>query len=176
MLTEIDTVDWNSLRHAHGPASDIPDLLKQLAQGYDEGKHGILHETLWHQGTIYSASAAALPFLFEIAAAGQVSQPNPGVPYEPTPGEFAVSLICCIATGEGWLQYELRTTSIESAQKRLTSQNRFLESEFEVERKCLASIKECMDSKLHILYPYFGSPEGLGEFVSEVIEQLNSTN
>lgn len=68
-LVGIDTVPWNTLSHAYGPADDVPGLLKDLLST-DKGK---VQKTIWtlfgniyHQGTRYSASAAAVPFLFSI--------------------------------------------------------------------------------------------------------------
>jgi hypothetical protein len=59
--------DWSALRHAYGSASDVPGLLAQLAP---DPKSNVWHD-LWsclcHQGTVYSASFAALPILLETA-------------------------------------------------------------------------------------------------------------
>jgi hypothetical protein len=59
--------DWTSLRDAYGEASKVPKLLSQLST--DPG-HAVWHEVwsrLCHQGTVYSASFAALPLLLEWA-------------------------------------------------------------------------------------------------------------
>jgi hypothetical protein len=64
--------EWSLLGHAYGPADDIPGLLGQA--GTDE--HSAAWDDLWsrlcHQGSVYSASFAALPLLSEMAA-GQVN-------------------------------------------------------------------------------------------------------
>ncbi len=62
--------DWASLRHAYGPADDIPALLATASEaGLNAGN--VWHE-LWgrlcHQGTVYSASYAALPALTHVAS------------------------------------------------------------------------------------------------------------
>ncbi|WP_157878447.1 hypothetical protein [Streptomyces chattanoogensis] len=61
-------VDWSQLRHAYGPADDIPGLFARLAGGQEDEK--VWHE-LWsalcHQGTVYEASYAAVPVLADIA-------------------------------------------------------------------------------------------------------------
>jgi hypothetical protein len=63
------TTDWSQLTHAYGPASDLPRLFAGVGdpESADEA-----WEELWaalcHQGTVYSASFAALPVLAEIAA------------------------------------------------------------------------------------------------------------
>jgi hypothetical protein len=56
-------VDWHSLHDAYGDASDVPGWLQQLsADPTDEVWHE-LWSRLCHQGTVYSASFAALPIL-----------------------------------------------------------------------------------------------------------------
>jgi hypothetical protein len=60
-----DTRRWADLQHAYGSASDVPDLLRQLAalpasSGKDEPWFS-LWSALAHQGDVYSASFAAVP-------------------------------------------------------------------------------------------------------------------
>ena len=89
-LDGLDGIDWASLRHAYGSAEDVPELLRRVASGDgDEGGGGdgsgggaeaaeALNElwgTIWHQGSVYSATVAAVPYLAKIAAAG-VSMPG----------------------------------------------------------------------------------------------------
>jgi hypothetical protein len=56
-------VEWEGLRHAYGPAVDIPDLLARLSPDPDAPVWDELWSRLCHQGTVYSASFAALPAL-----------------------------------------------------------------------------------------------------------------
>lgn len=58
--------EWSTLEHAYGSASDVPRLLAQLAAG-DETASAELTDRLCHQGSVYSASFAAVPHLTEIA-------------------------------------------------------------------------------------------------------------
>ncbi|WP_139238089.1 hypothetical protein [Streptomyces pini] len=63
------TVDWSRLRHAYGPADDVPGLFDRLTGGReDERVWHDLWSALCHQGTVYEASYAALPLLADIAA------------------------------------------------------------------------------------------------------------
>lgn len=55
--------DWSELRHAYGPADDIPALLQRLDPNPGAEVWGELWSRLCHQGTVYSASYAALPAL-----------------------------------------------------------------------------------------------------------------
>ncbi|MGW7328686.1 hypothetical protein ACWGIU_08805 [Streptomyces sp. NPDC054840] len=73
LLDGLDARPWSSLSHAYGSAEDIPDLLRALtgadADAADEALSE-LYGSVLHQGTVYAASAEAVPFLAEIAAAG----------------------------------------------------------------------------------------------------------
>ena len=69
-MTEIN---WSSLHHAYGPASDIPALLAQAGTAappsrYTDEPWFTLWSALYHQDDIFSASFAALPILVDIAA------------------------------------------------------------------------------------------------------------
>jgi HEAT repeat protein len=72
VLGNLDAIDWKSLRHAYGEASDVPKLIRALLSdhpGKREGALDALFSTIWHQGTVYSASPAAVPFLVELVDA-----------------------------------------------------------------------------------------------------------
>ena len=62
----IGAVDWARLEHAHGPAGDVPGMLRRLAAGEGDALADVAG-TLFHQRTVYSATAAAFPILAEIA-------------------------------------------------------------------------------------------------------------
>jgi len=61
-------VDWSAVAHAYGPATGTPRHLEALLSeeqrlaAFDE-----LNGSIWHQSTVYSATAAAAPVLAEIA-------------------------------------------------------------------------------------------------------------
>jgi hypothetical protein len=70
MLEGLDAVAWADLSHAYGPAVDTPDLLRQAAshdQDLVDAAISDLYGSIFHQGTVYPASAAAVPFLVELA-------------------------------------------------------------------------------------------------------------
>lgn len=60
--------DWAGLRHAYGPATDVPDMLADLESSADTDVLDEIWGCLCHQETAYSASFAALPELLRIAA------------------------------------------------------------------------------------------------------------
>jgi hypothetical protein len=69
MLEGLDEIDWQSLSHAYGPADDVPDQLRALAFGDTEEQESALwsfYGNIYHQGTVYHATAYAVPFLIEI--------------------------------------------------------------------------------------------------------------
>ncbi|WP_371526184.1 HEAT repeat domain-containing protein [Streptomyces sp. NBC_01283] len=74
-LTGIEDIDWASMNHAYGDASDVPDLLRGLASPdpaeRDEaldGMYGAVH----HQGDVYDSTLACVPFLFVLVSDASV--------------------------------------------------------------------------------------------------------
>jgi hypothetical protein len=75
MLENLDTIDWRNLQHAYGPATDVPDLIRALASHDEEVRQSAMYElygTIWHQDTIYEATAYAVPFLIELLESDSV--------------------------------------------------------------------------------------------------------
>lgn len=70
MAAGSEEIRWSDLQHAFGAASNVPGLLTAVRKGGRKGKKALaeLYNTIWHQGSVYSASAAAVPFLAEMAA------------------------------------------------------------------------------------------------------------
>ncbi|MFE0627846.1 hypothetical protein ACFW3D_12845 [Streptomyces sp. NPDC058864] len=68
---ELDSVAWTELWHAYGSALDVPGLIRDLYSGDAERIDkalGGLHDNVLHQGTVYPATAAAVPFLAHAVA------------------------------------------------------------------------------------------------------------
>jgi len=71
-MDALDQIPWKDLTHAYGSATDVPDLLRSLRtaspdlQGEDSPLWQ-LFGNIWHQGTVYEATAYAVPFLIELA-------------------------------------------------------------------------------------------------------------
>lgn len=72
-MLSLDSPRWSELRHAYGPASDIPALLRQLDTVPESRGEEEPWFTLWsalaHQGDVYSASFAADPHVVAALAA-----------------------------------------------------------------------------------------------------------
>ncbi|GAB3264120.1 HEAT repeat domain-containing protein [Kineosporia babensis] len=67
MIDSLDEIDWSALDHAYGHAGDTPGLIRQLRKDdWSEAVEELLASIL-HQGGVYPATVAALPFLHEVA-------------------------------------------------------------------------------------------------------------
>jgi len=65
----LDEIDWESVHHAYGKASNIPALLHALLAPEREDREfalAILIQEVCHQGCVFEASARIVPFLFRI--------------------------------------------------------------------------------------------------------------
>lgn len=69
----LDDPRWNALDHAYGPAGDVPDLLRAVERGEQELWDELV-PCLCHQGTVYTASYAALPHIVRIGAAEPLAE------------------------------------------------------------------------------------------------------
>ena len=76
-LAGLDSVPWRNLKHAYGPAIDVPELIRTLASGDKKRREETwytLYGNLWHQGTIYEATSYAVPFLVRLLEARDVCE------------------------------------------------------------------------------------------------------
>jgi hypothetical protein len=73
VLDGLDDIDWEHLRHAHGPADDVPELLRALRAKdraiRDEALFTLEQILLGGGGEAFPATARAVPFLLELCAA-----------------------------------------------------------------------------------------------------------
>ena len=68
-LDELGRIDWGRLEHAYGSAKDVPGLIRALTSSSRTKRERALYElfgNIHHQGTVYSATAPAVPFLAEL--------------------------------------------------------------------------------------------------------------
>lgn len=75
MLRGLDDPPWGALSHAYGPADDIPEVIRAVASADEDEADAAVDElfgSVFHQGTVYSAAVAALPFIAELAVAPKV--------------------------------------------------------------------------------------------------------
>lgn len=84
MLDGLDKVDWDRLHHAYGSAVDVPNQLRTLTSTDTEARAeawNALYGNLWHQGTVYEATAHAVPFLIELACGPDIPDRHQIVAY-----------------------------------------------------------------------------------------------
>jgi hypothetical protein len=77
MLEKLYDINWASLTHAYGQATDVPELIKALmSQEYEvrEKARWELYGNIFHQGTRYQATPYAVPFLLELVASEEVRE------------------------------------------------------------------------------------------------------
>ena len=105
MLEGLDSVEWHHLSHAYGPATDVPDLLRALQSPDEEIReeaHTQLYISICHQGTVYEATAYAVPFLIELLSCCSVRDMS-GI----------LSLLTGIAKGSSYLDAHKSLMSFE---------------------------------------------------------------
>jgi hypothetical protein len=148
MLDRLKFVPWADLIHAYGEASGVPSLLRQLLSPDGEERAEAIRDlsmTICHQGTVYSATAAAVPFLYEILAAPEV----------PDKSEIA-RLLASIAIGTG---YYSRSGALFADfepvwREILAKEGKTLEAERERENVEIAAVRRAVSASLGLLMPY----------------------
>lgn len=130
MLDSLDDIKWAKLTHAYGSAADVPDLIRQLlsedGETLEETFEG-LFSNIWHQGTVYEASAYAVPFLIELTQAETVLMRD-GI----------LSLLSCIASGRSYYDVHTRTPEERAKphmQAKINEEKRYEHAAHEAVRK-----------------------------------------
>jgi hypothetical protein len=71
LFRTLDDVPWAELTHAYGSAADIPEHFRLLTSPDRQIRDGVFENfygNIFHQGSVYPATVAAIPFLIEAAA------------------------------------------------------------------------------------------------------------
>lgn len=147
-LEDINLINWSALHHAYGDASDFPALLLATFSNYAPDREFALHllyGTIWHQGTVYEASAYAVPFLLKVLESPE------------TPDKTAIAiLLACLADGHSYL--DVHALSDEKSEKIwreiLAEKDRELEIEIAREIEYVNATRKAVGKGLHLLYPY----------------------
>lgn len=150
LLDGIDNVAWSTIKHAHGFANDIPVLLSAfLSENKDHSEFAVqlLHETIWHQGTVYEASAFVVPFLYKILSASDTDVPNKtGI----------LSLLSCLSDGSSYLAIHAvgDKEQEEMYREMLSDEGKVFEDELKRELLWVKKTKEAVAKELSILYKF----------------------
>ena len=152
MLDSLDTVDWSAVTHAYGAATELPELLRSLQSPQAEVREQAiweLHGNIWHQGTVYPASAKAVPFLHELLAAPSVK------------GKSEIAhLLAAIADGRGYFEvHAVGKFGEPTWRKILGDQGKSLEEELAKEEKVLTAVRQASSIELPMLMPYLTDAE-----------------
>lgn len=59
-------MDWAALTHRHGPAADVPDLLRAVAEGDSDALDALEEDLVCAADGVYPATTQAVPFLIRI--------------------------------------------------------------------------------------------------------------
>src|SRR5438552_81973 len=89
-LAALDAIDWNRTKHAFGPATDVPNLIRSLASPDGDVRRGAwtaLYGNLYHQGIVYPATAAAAPFFVKLLEGDDVEDKSEILRYLAVIGE-----------------------------------------------------------------------------------------
>jgi len=151
LLEGLASVDWGSLRHAHGSADDVPELLRALASSDEKRRTAAVKElfgNIWHQGTVYSATAAAVPFLYELLSGTDVT----------TRADIA-GLLASIAAGNGYLEIHAVGQFRETWRSILAKKGKSLDEEIVREKAETLEIRRAAGARLLDLVPYLRDPE-----------------
>lgn len=70
-ISGLENIRWHDYMHAYGPASDVPKDIRRLTSTDRTVREQALWQlggSIYHQGSIYGATAIAVPFLLRIVA------------------------------------------------------------------------------------------------------------
>jgi len=151
-LAGLGAVDWSAFSHAYGPATDVPALLRAFVSDIPDHCDfacELLFQTIWHQGTVYEATAAVLPFLYGLLEAD-------GVRNKGRVGD----LIATVADGHSYLECHARTPDMADTWRSILAKDgKTLDAELARELRHVAAVKRAVFAKLDELYPYLRDPD-----------------
>lgn len=151
-LHGLGEVDWSAVGHAYGAAVDVPALLRAFVAdvpGHREFATQLLFQTIWHQGTVYEATATVVPFLYRLLEAD-------GVPNK----SLVADLIAAVTDGHSYLAVHDRTPEqVAEVQACLAANVDTPDIDLARELRHVAAVKRAVAARLDILYPYLRDPE-----------------
>ena len=77
MLEQLNQMNWADVKHAYGPATDVPKDIQNLASQDKKVRGKAMYNlcgNIFHQGTRYEATPYAIPFLLELLSSDTVQE------------------------------------------------------------------------------------------------------
>lgn len=158
MLEELDAINWSKLRHAYGEATDVPNQIRSLLSEDKKMRDDAMDElcgNILHQGTVYEASAYAVPFLQELLKAPDTSDKI-----------AIVGLLTGLACGNDVYHGILGNHKIikgvtyeELWRGILAKQGKVLEEEVEKGVQHAEATRSAVEKERYLLYPYLQDDE-----------------
>jgi|LakMenE01Jun11ns_1017448.scaffolds.fasta_scaffold9563037_1 hypothetical protein len=161
-LAKLSEVNWSALKHAHGEASDFPILI-HAALSDDENDREfalkLLHETIWHQGSIYQATAFAVPFIAELIKSPDITNQ----------ADFA-GLLASIAQGYGDFEEGFNNKKDELHWKQIFARQGIdLDDVVSESTKWAQATRSNVRKYLSLLYPYINYSDGLNVWIARAL-------
>ncbi len=146
MLDGLEAIDWASVSHAYGDASDVPALLRDLLSSVSSTRESAARElftNIWHQGSVYPATVHALPFLIDLLES------------EETPDRETVALlVASIMNGRGYVQVHFSRPLINPFTRMPIEPPPNLEALVAAEAETIAQIRQIGSRAVAALLPY----------------------
>lgn len=152
MLEELDHIDWSKLKHAYGPATDVPGLLRDLLSEHQDVRSRAVYElfgNIWHQGTVYEASFYAVPFLQELLRSPE------------TPDKMMIAdLLAEMADGSPYFNSTIQDDGMyKFIKESLAKDGRDFDKELIDSRRYADTTRAAVGEELQLLYPYLTCEE-----------------
>lgn len=161
-LAKIYDVDWSALKHAHGEASDFPILINAALSDDEKDREfalKLLHETIWHQGSIYQATAFAVPFIAELIKSPDITNH----------ADFA-NLFASIAQGYGDFEDRFRDEKDELEWREIFERRGIdLDNLISENRKWAQATRNNVRNHLSLLYPYMNYYDGFNIWIAQAL-------
>jgi hypothetical protein len=138
----VESPDWSALIHAYGAADAVPGLIAMLADPDPQRRAYALDQlsmSIVHQGSVYSASAPAVPLIAEILRTGPQYVDRAGV----------LELLSEIAGGSGYYQVHasfLRTAlaAPEDLEARISEEDGWVRDAHNAVHAEVAVLRQCL--------------------------------
>ncbi|HEX2875417.1 MAG TPA: hypothetical protein VHP33_29400 [Polyangiaceae bacterium] len=172
MLNDLELVPWHSLRHAFGDAREVPRQLRELASSDRDLRQTALKDLfacLLHQGSVYEATARAVPFLFELLT-------HPATPER----SWIAFLLASIGDGQGYLKLHIGLDE-QRWRELLADRGTTLEAELQREDEVVRGVRLAIGRGVEHLLPFLNDSQSeiraavartLGQFPARAAELL----